>query len=276
MLLIIEDDPHYARILLGLARDKGFKGIVATEGRAWASRSPGSTGPRPSRSTSSCPTCSAGRCSTSSSSTRPRATSRCRSSRVEEERQHGLAHGAFAYLVKAADHRRPGGGVRPHQGLHRAAHQAAAGRRGQRHRAAVHRRAARLRRHRDGDGRHRRGGAGGDARPGLRLRRARPAPARHDRLRAAGEDARRARRWPTCRSSSSPARTSTPTSAAQLKTMAKSIVLKDVQSPERLLDETALFLHRVVTDLPPEKQQMLERLHGSQRGPARPQGAGGR
>ena len=62
----------------------------------------------------------------------------------------------------------------------------------------------------------------------------------------------------------------------QLKTMAKSIVLKDVQSPERLLDETALFLHRVVTDLPPEKQAMLERLHGSQRSPARPQGAGGR
>jgi CheY-like chemotaxis protein len=49
---------------------------------------------------------------------------------------------------------------------------------------------------------------------------------------------------------------------ARLKAMAKSIVLKDVQSPERLLDETALFLHRVVTDLPPAKQQMLERLHG--------------
>jgi CheY-like chemotaxis protein len=45
--------------------------------------------------------------------------------------------------------------------------------------------------------------------------------------------------------------------------MAKSIVLKDVQSPERLLDETALFLHRVVTALPVEKQAMLERLHGS-------------
>jgi len=45
--------------------------------------------------------------------------------------------------------------------------------------------------------------------------------------------------------------------------MAKSIVLKDVRSPERLLDETSLFLHRVVTDLPPEKQAMLERLHGS-------------
>ena len=54
-----------------------------------------------------------------------------------------------------------------------------------------------------------------------------------------------------------------PTKRRELKTMAKSIVLKDVQSPERLLDETALFLHRVVTDLPAEKQQMLERLHGS-------------
>ena len=49
----------------------------------------------------------------------------------------------------------------------------------------------------------------------------------------------------------------------RLKAMAKSIVLKDVQSPERLLDETALFLHRVVTDLPEEKQKMFERLHGS-------------
>jgi len=50
---------------------------------------------------------------------------------------------------------------------------------------------------------------------------------------------------------------------AQLKQVAKSVVLKDVQSPERLLDETALFLHRVVTDLPAAKQQMLERLHRS-------------
>jgi CheY-like chemotaxis protein len=45
--------------------------------------------------------------------------------------------------------------------------------------------------------------------------------------------------------------------------VAKSIVLKDVQSPERLLDETALFLHRVVTDLPEAKQRMLERLYSS-------------
>ncbi len=31
-------------------------------------------------------------------------------------------------------------------------------------------------------------------------------------------------------------------------------------SPERLLDETALFLHRVIGDLPAGKQQMIERL----------------
>jgi HAMP domain-containing protein/CheY-like chemotaxis protein/signal transduction histidine kinase len=50
---------------------------------------------------------------------------------------------------------------------------------------------------------------------------------------------------------------------AQLHTMARSIVVKGVESPERLLDETSLFLHRIVTDLPPEKQRMLERLNSS-------------
>jgi CheY-like chemotaxis protein len=50
---------------------------------------------------------------------------------------------------------------------------------------------------------------------------------------------------------------------ARLHTMARSIVVKGVESPERLLDETSLFLHRVVTDLPTEKQRMLERLNRS-------------
>jgi CheY-like chemotaxis protein/HAMP domain-containing protein/signal transduction histidine kinase len=50
---------------------------------------------------------------------------------------------------------------------------------------------------------------------------------------------------------------------AQLHTMARSIVVKGVESPERLLDETALFLHRVFSDLPAEKQRMLERLNSS-------------
>ena len=50
---------------------------------------------------------------------------------------------------------------------------------------------------------------------------------------------------------------------AKLHTMARSIVVKGVESPERLLDETALFLHRVFSDLPTEKQRMLERLNSS-------------
>jgi CheY-like chemotaxis protein/signal transduction histidine kinase/HAMP domain-containing protein len=50
---------------------------------------------------------------------------------------------------------------------------------------------------------------------------------------------------------------------ARLHTMARSVVVKGVESPERLLDETALFLHRVVSKLPAHKQQMLERLHQS-------------
>jgi len=49
----------------------------------------------------------------------------------------------------------------------------------------------------------------------------------------------------------------------QLRKIAKSIIIKGVQSPERLLDETALFLHRVTTDLPQAKQRMLERLHNT-------------
>ena len=54
-----------------------------------------------------------------------------------------------------------------------------------------------------------------------------------------------------------------PDEDAKLHTMARSVVVKGVESPERLLDETALFLHRVVADLPAAKQRMLERLHSS-------------
>jgi HAMP domain-containing protein/CheY-like chemotaxis protein/signal transduction histidine kinase len=54
-----------------------------------------------------------------------------------------------------------------------------------------------------------------------------------------------------------------PEEDARLHTLARSVVVKGVESPERLLDETALFLHRVVADLPPEKQKLLDRLHRS-------------
>ncbi len=55
----------------------------------------------------------------------------------------------------------------------------------------------------------------------------------------------------------------TPEEDARLRNLARSVVVKGVESPERLLDETALFLHRVVADLPPEKQRMLDQLHRS-------------
>ncbi|HTX23946.1 MAG TPA: HAMP domain-containing protein [Steroidobacteraceae bacterium] len=49
----------------------------------------------------------------------------------------------------------------------------------------------------------------------------------------------------------------------ELRKKAKSIVLKGVRSPERLFDETALFLHRVIADLPAAKQRLIETLHES-------------
>ena len=49
----------------------------------------------------------------------------------------------------------------------------------------------------------------------------------------------------------------------KLKKFAKSIVVKDASSPERLLDETSLFLHRVERKLPKEKRRMLEQLHSA-------------
>ncbi len=54
-----------------------------------------------------------------------------------------------------------------------------------------------------------------------------------------------------------------PDEDAKLHAMARSVVVKGVESPERLLDETSLFLHRIVNELPEEKQRMLERLHRS-------------
>jgi CheY-like chemotaxis protein len=46
----------------------------------------------------------------------------------------------------------------------------------------------------------------------------------------------------------------------ELRRFAETIIIKDVRSPERLLDETTLFLHRVQSNLPQRKQQILEQL----------------
>jgi CheY-like chemotaxis protein len=42
-----------------------------------------------------------------------------------------------------------------------------------------------------------------------------------------------------------------------------SIIVKGVKSPERLLDETALFLHQVVADMPEDKQHTIQKLYNN-------------
>ncbi|WP_438495013.1 response regulator [Paenibacillus sp. IHBB 3054] len=50
----------------------------------------------------------------------------------------------------------------------------------------------------------------------------------------------------------------------QLRKYAESIIIKDVRSPERLLDETTLFLHRVEANLPEDKRKILQKLHNKE------------
>ena len=142
-------------------------------------------------------------------------------------------------------------GDRDDQGLCGAATQAAARRRGQRRRAVEHPRTARPRRRRHRHRRHGRGGARRHGRAAMRLRGARPAAAGHVGLRGARAISQRRGACEMCRWSCSPDASCPPEEDAQLHTLARSVVVKGVESPERLLDETALFLHRVLSDLPP-------------------------
>ena len=45
----------------------------------------------------------------------------------------------------------------------------------------------------------------------------------------------------------------------RLRRYSRAIIIKGAKSPERLLDEVSLFLHQVVADLPPDRQQMIRR-----------------
>jgi signal transduction histidine kinase/CheY-like chemotaxis protein len=261
VFLIVEDDPHYAGILLGLARENGFKGIVATKGAQGISLA---------------------------RQYRPLAISLdiflpdmlgwtvlnqlkldpatrhipVQIVTLEEERQHGLEHGAFAYIVKA-----------PTTDVLETAFD--------RIKHFTGPRTKRLLIVEDNDIERQSiiellgyediettaVATGGDA---LAAMSERPFDCVVLDLRlpdmSGFELLEKMHAEPALAGMPVVVFTGKELSAeeqAQLKAMAKSIVLKDVQSPERLLDETALFLHRVVTDLPPAKQAMLERLHGS-------------
>jgi len=48
-----------------------------------------------------------------------------------------------------------------------------------------------------------------------------------------------------------------------LKRVTDAIIIKSVKSPEQLLDETALFLHRVEANLPESKRAMIKQVHQS-------------
>jgi len=50
----------------------------------------------------------------------------------------------------------------------------------------------------------------------------------------------------------------TPDDEQRLRRYSDSIIIKGARSPERLLDEVSLFLHQVVTEMPPEQQSMIQ------------------
>jgi hypothetical protein len=52
----------------------------------------------------------------------------------------------------------------------------------------------------------------------------------------------------------------------ELKRMAQTIILKDVRSPERLIEETSLFLHQSSEQLSEPQRQMLTQVHQASRG----------
>ncbi|WP_311267981.1 response regulator [Sphingobium sp. WCS2017Hpa-17] len=50
-----------------------------------------------------------------------------------------------------------------------------------------------------------------------------------------------------------------PDDEQRLRRYSSSIIIKGAKSPERLLDEVSLFLHQVVSELPPEQRKMIQK-----------------
>ena len=264
VLLIVEDDPHYARIMVDLARDHGLQGAGCRCAAPKRWRWLGEYQPTAISLDVFLPDMLGW---TVLSQLKQDPTTRhipVQIVTLDEDRQHGLARGAFSFITKPTTTEGLQDALDADHGFRPAAPQAAAAGRGQRRRTAWHRE---LLGHDDidiVDGRDRRGSAGACcSERAAGLRRARSAAAGHVGLRGAGADLRddaSLRDMPVVVFTG---RELSPEEDAQLHTMARSVVVKGVESPERLLDETALFLHRVVADLPTDKQRMLERLHSS-------------
>jgi HAMP domain-containing protein/CheY-like chemotaxis protein/signal transduction histidine kinase len=261
VLLVVEDDPHYARILLGIARGKGFKGIVAQRGQTALTLAheyhptaitldvflPDMLG------------------WTVLSNLKLDPTTRhipVQMLSVEEERQHGLSHGAFSYLAKPATTDELESAfdrlklyLTPHTKRLLVVED------NDRERASI----VELLAH--DDIQIESAATGADALAQLRERNFDCCVVDLRLPDMSGfELLERLQAEPLLRDIPVVVFTGKDLTAdeqARLRTAAKSVVLKDVQSPERLLDETALFLHRVIGELPEEKRRMIERLHGT-------------
>jgi CheY-like chemotaxis protein/HAMP domain-containing protein/signal transduction histidine kinase len=261
ILLIVEDDPHYARILIDLARDNGFKALLATRGDdalnlakqyqptavsldvflpdmlGWNVLSQLKQNPLTRHIPVQIVT-------------------------LDEDRQHGLACGAFAFVTKPTTR----------EGIAAALSRLKEFARPRRRRLLVveDNQAEQMSIHEllgDDDIEIVDAGTGGEA---LTIVQERPCDCVVLDLRlpdmSGFEVLERMRADQSLADLPVVVFTGRELSAeedAQLHTMARSIVVKGVESPERLLNETALFLHRVITDLPAEKQQMLEQLNSS-------------
>jgi CheY-like chemotaxis protein len=261
VLLIVDDDPHYARVLLGLARDKGFKGIVAQKGQVGLALAREF---RPTAITLDVFLPDMLGWTVLNNLKLDPATRHIpvQMLSVEEERQHGLSHGAFSYLVKPAttgDLEQAFDRIRTY--IAPQVRRLLVVEDNAIERASI----VELLQHDDIEIEAVATGSAAlealeDQRfdccvIDLRL----PDMTGFDLLDYLQTDDR-LRELPVVVFTG---KELTADEHDRLRTLAKSVIVKDVQSPERLLDETALFLHRVVDALPESKRRMLERLHGS-------------
>jgi HAMP domain-containing protein/CheY-like chemotaxis protein/signal transduction histidine kinase len=258
-VMIVEDDPHFARVLLGLVREKGFKGIVTAQGSMVRSLArqysplaitldiflPDMLG-----------------WTVLSHLKQDPATRHIpvQILTVEEERLQGLGHGAFSYLIK------PSTTEELKKAADRVLEYAQSTRRNLlivEDNAIERQSIVELLGHESVD--IKTASTGAEAWTALR------SGTRYDcvvldlRLPdiSGFELLERVRQEPDLRDLPIVVFTGKDLSEEdeiQLLRMAESVILKGVQSPERLLDETSLFLHLVESELPQSKQDMLNRL----------------
>jgi CheY-like chemotaxis protein/signal transduction histidine kinase/HAMP domain-containing protein len=261
VVLIVEDDPHFARVLLGLVREKGFKGVVTTHGAHVRSLARQFT-PLAIMLDIFLPDMLGWTVLNHLKQDPMTRHIPVQIISVEEERLQGLGHGAFNYLIKPATT----------DELKKAFERVLAYAQSRRRRLLIVE-----------DNEIERqsivellgnegveittAASGNEAWEALRAERfdcavldlRLPDISGFDLLERIRHDAE-LRELPIVVFTG---KDLTEDDEIRLAQMAESVVLKGVQSPERLLDETALFLHLVSAELPPVKQQMLERLRES-------------